>query len=413
MQVSSLAPRPLTPPATTAAPIPSKDANLPKELLDARIGKGTVRSEIDRSIRVRLEGEGAPSTRTLVPDSAAAVELLASKDGPTFDRAMRSFLAVADPHQGHENLKTITFLPDEHASKGVSILNQLSQFGKDGLDQALNPTMPDVVKYKQAHPDATPQQAISALRKQAASTVAKSITKGEAEQVSFAAAWNADGNIVVMPDVSREMLSTLGLYRIQPGDSLQQRPVEQRADRARRAWHTALHEAHHSISPMDARGPEWTSVMEEAVPEVLTPQSIQPTIQRAGADVSLAARPARDTKHEAVDWPAWNLDHLPPPSKSETATAKGRYTDGPTLVRSLLGMAGIDRRTTEGKATTLDLLQGETASRVPRRVADAIVAHVGGDAGAAPQLADKIRQTAIGKGTIADIKAFVTSLQGA
>ena len=70
--------------------------------------------------------------------------------------------------------------------------------------------------------------------------------------------------------------------------------------------------------------------------------------------------------------PAWNRKHLPKPPADQMETAQGRYTDGPTLLRELLQMAGIDRRTTEGKAQALDILQERSASFVPRRVADAI-----------------------------------------
>lgn len=400
--------------AATTAPAFSRDSLMPKEMLTARIGKGTVQSEIDRSIRVRLEGSGAPSERKLVPDSKAAVELLASEHGPTFEQAMRSFLAVADPHVGKENLKTITFLPDEHASKGVSVLNWASSAAAAGHDaeEVIAPQPDEVERVLKANPGASKEQVVEAIRTGRAKMVVGKVTEGEAENVSFAGAWNSGGNIVMMPDVSREMLATLDLYRIQPGDQLQGKPVDKRADHARWSWHAALHEAHHSVTPMGARGPEWTSVMEEAVPEVLTPQSIEPTTKAANADPSLAARPARDTKGEAIDWPAWNRDHLPKPDKDSASTAKGRYTDGPKLVKELLDMAGVDRRTTEGKATALELLQGQTASRVPKRLADAIVDHAGLEASAAEPLADRIRQAAIGKATIGEIERWIAEQQG-
>ncbi|MCW2927294.1 MAG: hypothetical protein JWM86_1262 [Thermoleophilia bacterium] len=388
----------------------SAAAALPPEMLGARIGKGTVRSEIDRAIRVRIEGTGPVSTRDIIADSKAASALMASPNGDKFVTAVRSFLTVGDAHQGKENLKTVTFLPDEHASKGISVLNWADSLARDG-----KMTASDVIEPSKAHlddvqkkfPQFTREQVRGELRGLTAVEGVKQLTAGEAGNISFAGAWNSDGHIVMMPDVSREMLATLGLYRIQPGDGLTKAPVERRDERARWTWHAAIHEAHHSITPMGKRGPEWTSVMEEAVPEVLTPSGIQPTMQAAGADPRLAARPARDTKGEAVDWPAWSRDHLPKPPAEQEATAKGRYTDGPELVRDLLRMAGIDRRTTEGKATALELLQGQTASRVPRRIADAIVAAKGLDAAAAPDLAQLIRKASIGKATLAEIERLV------
>lgn len=400
-------------PLTASAPkLPTSATTLlPREMQVARIGKGSVASEIDRSIRLRFEGSGPIAGRTVVPDSAAAIALFTTKDGATLERAVRSFASIVDAHQGSENLKTVTLLPDEHASKGISILNWADSATREGhsIDQMIEPTRKDLDQAAKQFPDLTRGQLRTELRKVFAAEGAKQLAAGEAENVAFAAAWNGNGHIVLMPDVSRDFLSSVGLYRIQPGDQTQLRPVEKRERAAKWAWDTALHETHHSISPMGPRGPEWTSVMEEAVPEVLSPGDIKGAVAKAGADFSLTARPARDTKHEAVDWPAWNRKHLPQPPKEQVETAKGRYTDGPALLRELLQMAGIDRRTTEGKATALELLQGKSASFVPRRVADAIAAEHGLSADKARDLADLIRQASIGKATLGEIKDFVGS----
>ena len=400
-------------PLTASAPTPPTSAAtlLPREMRVARIGTGSVASEIDRSIRLRFEGSGPIEGRTVVPDSAAAIALFKTKDGATLERAVRSFASIVDAHQGNENLKTITLLPDEHASKGVSILNWADSATRQGhsIDQMLEPTKQDLDKAAKQFPDLTREQLRTELRKVFATEGVKQLAAGEAENVAFAAAWNGNGHIVLMPDVSRDFLSSVGLYRIQPGDQTQLRPVEKRERAAKWAWDTALHETHHSISPMGPRGPEWTSVMEEAVPEVLSPGDIKGAVAKAGADFSLTARPARDTKDEAVDWPAWNRKHLPKPPKEQVETAKGRYTDGPALLRDLLQMAGIDRRTTEGKATALELLQGKSASFVPRRVADAIAAEHGLSVDQARDLADLIRKAAIGKATLGEIKDFVAA----
>jgi hypothetical protein len=414
MQLSPTS-RPASAPPTPAAPAaPAADAFstatlLPHELQVARIGKGTVRSEVDRSIRVLLDGDGPASQRRIVPDSSAAAELMASPAGERFEKGVRAFLSVADPHVGKENLKSVTFLPDEHASKAVSVLNWAGTASRGGLDidRALQPTEHSVAKLRKALPDYSREQIRTELRTMQAREAVKQLTDGEAEHVSFAGAWNSDGNIVMMPDVSRDMLATMGLYREQPGDGLAQLPRSVRDEQARWSWHAALHEAQHSVTPMRTRGPEWTSVIEEAVPEVLVPQSIQSTLRAAGADPDLAARPVRDTKQEAVDWAAWNRDHLPRPAASEVATAKGRYTDGPELVRRLLRLADVDRRTTEGKERALDILQGRAAKFVPRRIADAIASARGLPGSAAPKLAELIREAAVGERSIGDITDFV------
>ncbi|MCW2923347.1 MAG: hypothetical protein JWM98_751 [Thermoleophilia bacterium] len=399
--------------ATAAAPAPQRFSAatlLPHEFQVARIGKGTVQSEVDRSIRVRLEGSGPASSRSIVADSKAAADLLTSPAGKRFEGAVRSFVAVADAHEGHEDLKTITFLPDEHASKGVSILNWATNQRQDGvdLDKLIEPSAGDVADAKAQVPGATTEQIRTALRRIVAGEATKELTKTEAADVSFAGAWNGNGNIVMMPDVSRDMLATIGLYRTQPGDELTKVPVKFRDEQARWSWHAAIHESEHSISPSrNVENPEWTRVMEEAIAEVLAPGNVSSTIKRAGGDPALAARPARDTKHEAVDWPAWNRDHLPKPPADQVATAKGRYTDGPELVKGLLRLAGIDRRTTDGKATALDLLQGENSSRVPRRLAEAIVAGRGLPAERTAKLADLIRDAAVSKASLGDIERFL------
>lgn len=403
----ALAPTPAPAPATSGF---STATLLPHEMQVARIGKGTVRSEVDRSIRVLLQGDGPPSQRTIVADSKAAADLIASPSGETFTKAVKSFLSVADAHVGKENLKSVTFLPDEHASKAVSVLNWAGNVTDAGLniDDMLKPSDKLVAQIHQQIPTMSPDAIRAKLRKEQASGGIKQLTDGEARQVSFAGAWNTNGHIVMMPDVSRNMLATIGLYNTQPGDQLAQRRPQDRTASARWSWHAALHEAQHSITPMGSRGPEWTSVMEEAVPEVLVPSSIRPTLHRAGADPSLAAHITDGSTPAVIDWAAWSRDHLPKPAASEAATAQGRYTDGPALVRDLLRMAKIDRRTTEGKATTTELLQGRSAQFVPRRIADAIVTANGLPSSAAPKLADLIRQASIGKRTLADIRDFVT-----
>jgi hypothetical protein len=377
----------------------------------ARIGKGSVASEVDRSIRVLLEGDGPASTRAIVPDSKGAADLMASEHGPKFEQAIRAFVSVADAHQGKENLKSITVVPDEHSSKGVSVLNRIDSLARAGLDvdAMLDPTEYRVGKIRKEYPQYSRAQIRQELRRGAAAEGVKMLTQGEAQTIAFAGAWNGDGHIVMTPDVSREMLATLGLYRIQPGDSATKLPPVARDDRARWTWHAAIHESHHSITPMQGRGEEWESVMEESVPEVLTPSTIDPTMRKAGADAKLAARPARDTRHEAVDWPAWNRDHLPRPAKQDMDTAEGRYTDGPELVRQLLRLAGIDRRTTEGKASALEILQGDVAKMVPTRIAGAIAAKHGLDAAKTDQLVDLIRKASIGDGSIHDVERLIGS----
>ena len=155
-----------------------------------------VRHQRRRSNAFRL------SERDSSPFGGTWTFLLASKDGPTLDRALRSFLAVADPHVGHENLKTVTLLPDEHASKGVSVLNWADSARRGGVDISgmLDPRKSDVEKIHKEHPEYSREEITHELRRYAASEGVKQLTEGEAANVSFAGAWNSDGHIVVMPE---------------------------------------------------------------------------------------------------------------------------------------------------------------------------------------------------------------------
>jgi hypothetical protein len=410
MQLSSAtsAPRITTP--RSEQPF-SAQALLPREIQNARVGHGTVASEIDRSIRLRLDGDGPASQVELVPDSAAAAQLMANPEhAAKLTTAIRTFLAEADAYQGKENLNSVTLVPDEHASKGISMLNwaTVERGGPMDVEQAIEPTRYAVDKLRKEHPEYSRQDLAGALRQVNADALTKELTGEEAANVKFAAAWNAEGNIVFMPDRSRDLLASIGLYRIQPGDEATKLPPAYRPYSAFDAWHAGLHEAHHSITPeLNEHSPEHTSVFEEAVPEVMSvPGTISKMIHGGGNPMALA-RVARSEKGQAVDWAAWNRDHLPKPPESQMATAEGRYVDGPKLVLDLLKLAGIDRRTTEGKARTADLLQGERAARVPKRLAEAIVEAKGLAPAKADKLADLIRAACVGLQGLGDIKDFV------
>lgn len=351
---------------------------VPREVLATRVGRGTVASELDRALRVGFVGDGPVSSRRIVPETTAAAQLLASPGGAAFERGIRSFVGVADAYKGRENIRTVTLYPDEHSVKAGDVVDLLSAMHADGVD-----TSP-----------------VSAHAREFVLDQAKDVPS----HVRFSAARNLDGHIAVMPDVAREYLTTLGLYRLQPGDGAVRAPVALRDDLARESWRTMVHETHHSVTPQP-NSPlehESTSVMEEAVPSVLERTQASAIAKRAGADMSLAQRPARDTKDEAVDWPAWNRKHLPAPPSDLADKAEGRYVDGPALVREALRLAGLDRRTREGRATAEELMQGAPAEDVPDRLAAAIVSRHGldGSAGggdAATQLSNLIRRIAVGK----------------
>ncbi|MBC7461720.1 MAG: hypothetical protein H7287_10200 [Thermoleophilia bacterium] len=365
-------------------------AQLPDEVRTMRIGRGTVQSEVDRTIRVRLEGTGPASTRALHADSGAARELFASPGGARFERGIRALLATADGARGDENLRSITIVPDEHASKGVIALNEALE--RTRLGNATPVTPADVRRLAADEPAA----------------------------LTYSGARKLGGNVVLLPMVARTWLATLGLYHPQADDDVTRLPASERAAAGRWSWHAAIHEVQHSISPRtrgDSR--EATRALEESIAEVLAPAQVAPTMRAAGATVDRAARtPRAGDAPSAVPWAAWStdalLDRLPPTRGADDARgdvqATRRYVDGPELLAELTRAAGIDRRTTAGRAAAAQLLQGRGASFVPRRVADAIAARHGGTTDQARPLADTIRLAAAGRAASGAVQHAVDAL---
>ncbi|MCW2956489.1 MAG: hypothetical protein JWO69_1358 [Thermoleophilia bacterium] len=383
----------------TAVPTSSIQTLLPHAVRTTRVGLGTVQSEANRAIRVRIEGTGPASTRRLEPDTTAAAELFNSPAWPAFERGVRAVLATADAHDGDDNLRSFTLLPDEHASKAIVVLNDAAHRADRG--EAFAPGVDHA----------------------GARALVREMTKFDSGNLSVTGARNLGGHIVKMPHSSRDFLATLGLYRPQWEDESQALPDDVRAAQAgRHSWHTGVHEVQHSISPRTkGDSVESTRVIEESIAEVLAPSLVSRAMRAGGADATGVMVPREeDEPAGAVNWKPWNRDHLfedvtasNAGSAAETAaTTTRRYVDGPDLVRELTRMAGIDRRTTAGRQQAVDLLQGREASHVPRRIADAIVARHGGERTDARALADLIRGAATGARPLTDVRRAVRELAG-
>lgn len=380
MQLSiGTTPRPTaaTPARDAVRPRLSPDVRdlIPDVLLDARIGRGTVASEFDRTLSVRIEGDGPASQRRIVPQTTAAERVLASPAGPALERLVRRTMAVGDAAQGHENLRSLTLVPDHNALKAVEALAMVSNQTRETGER--------VTFSRSGRPKA---------EREGAADFAREVAQRSATENASTLAWNGSGEIVVMPDVSRRLLATLGAYRLREGDRVVTAPTAQRDFTLRDDWDTLLHEANHSVTPSWDRESEATGGWEEAIPTVLARRDRTAAAHDAGADIDgIVANPTGGRDDAALPWKGWNRSVYPTPSKQDQDDATATYTDGPAVLRDLLNLAGIDRRTTEGRQQTIDLLQGAAAQYVPRRVADAIIAERHVDPALRERLVSRVR----------------------
>jgi hypothetical protein len=364
--------------------------DVPRAVLDAPLGDGTVASEIERAVRIRFDGEGEPSTREVVPETKAAVDLLASPAGDSFERAMHAIASVADGHRGADDLKTITLHPDEQTTLAGEVLDDVDLRLRDGerLDRLDRPGR--------------------------AKAFVDDAIDGELADLAFRSAVNTNGHISVAPDVSREFLASLGMYQPGRGDEVLAGGTADREDTLLESWKTLVHETHHSVTPEYSYDDEAINVFEEAIPTVLERLQGAPIAAKAGADLAGVAAHigdggAVDARAGALGWKPWNRDRLPAPSKALEETAEGRYTDGPALVEDLLELAGVDRNAPDGIAKVDALLQGERAAAAPRRLAEAIADAHGMSVDHTRELERLIRDAAVGDATFDDIRDFVGS----
>lgn len=384
---------------------------LPLEMLSARIGKGTVRSEIDRSLRFRIDGEPAAS-KSIVADSQAAIDLVATGRAQPLLDGLKSLVETTDAYRGRSNLKSITLLPDEHAAKGVLVLNGY-QTASSSVEENLNPGPEQRAWADKWKADLDPNDRVAFLRRINGQRVANAWTKDEASHVAFSAATTYDGHIVVMPDVSREWLATLGMYRIQPGDGTTKMQPQYRADHAgRKAWRDVVHEIHHTVTPRLEGDSLASQALEEAISEVLAPIDAANAIKRSGADSALAALPARRVADSPVTWGPWSREHLPKPAQQFEVTSEIFYDDAPSLLRNLLQLAQVDRRTTAGRDITRDLLQARPSRYVARRMANELGRVHQLNEEQVDQVTSLIRRAAVGKASFDEIERYVTGAEG-
>ena len=419
MQINTPASR-----ATAPAPPSGRLSNdlattIPREILDAPLGEGTVGSHLERSIRVRLEGDAPASQRELVSETYGAADLLQSEKGSAFERAVRSFTGVADAWKGSDDLKTVTLYPDEFAVAAGGIADEIDLIRAHGGDpaQLVTPPRAMVAALQRKIPDAPRDLLEQSLRTTMAQRWVRDAAADVPADVRFSAARNLRGHIAVMPDVSRDILSTLGLYTQRAGDATADRAsrgANTLASRLAEGWKTLVHETHHSVTPTNIYDDESVAVFEEAVSSVL--ERLQGDAVAAQANAKITDTATKITTQgpgnvrDAVDWQPWNRAHLPEPPKSLTATSQGRYIDGPELVAKTLTLAGVDLQSAEGAATAARILQQDPAEHVADNLAAEVVAHHRINPALTPALARMLTKAATGRDSFDAITAFIASL---
>lgn len=374
---------------TATAAIPARDRirplmpadiqdKVPDVVLDTRIGRGTVASELDRNVRVRFEGDGLPSERRIIPETTTAQKLLASPAGKPFEALLRRTLATADAARGADDLRSITLAPDEHAAKAATLIDAIGDFAR-----------------QTGAPVRLTESGSPAAEKAAAREVALGVATHLPGQIAFAAARNRAGDMLVMPDVARGLLASVGAYQPQAGDDLVAAPPTVRRLMLREGFDTLVHEAHHSVTPQLApRESATTGTFEESIATIFGNRlrgRVSSPVSDAVAAVVADPTSARD--QAKLGWKPWNREHLPKPPTELTDTAQAHYVDGPAVVRRLLRGAGVDLRTREGHARAFDILQGRAAAHAPRRLADALVEARGIDAAHREDVVRRVRES--------------------
>ncbi|MCW2949652.1 MAG: hypothetical protein JWN41_665 [Thermoleophilia bacterium] len=375
---------------------------IPDVAFDTRIGRGTVASEFDRAVRVRLEGSGPASTRTFVPETTTAQKLFASPAGPRFERLLRASLASIDAANGSDDLHHITLAPDEHSVKGVEFLSRVVAEAR---------TTPGNVRFTSGH---WSKADLPAAEARSAARMSRVLAHAMPREIGKSTlAWNGRGDVVLMPDASRDMLASVGAYRPQDGDPIasnfglneadvapESRPYVQpaiarfRGDVLRQEVGALVHEAHHSPTPLVTRGAETTRILEESVAQIFAVGDRARVQRAAGIDThALAADPTNAPDLAKLGWKPWNRSHLPKDPVSDAPMVQHRYVDGPQVVRDLLHLYDVDLRTKDGRAEAFRLLQTVPSDNLPRFLARELITRRGLDPSVEASLADRIRRS--------------------
>lgn len=289
------------------------------ELRQTRVEDGqTLGGLIDRQVQIGLAGAGKPSERAFVPQTPAAVTLLAGERGARIERILRGALSSIDAVAGAAELSGITL-----------------STGQQGFAANRLMTMMDMQHERLPKAPST-----AGWRRELASTLKRVRTEGEESGVlAQDMSWMDFG-----PFASRALLRTAADGRHARSDEFQATAA------------IAVHELQHALTRardadlVDDRGIRQLNWLEEGVADAMTWQP--PALKRMTAAMGVQYRPTN--MDEQIGYPA--------------------FRGG---VEHLLKLAGIDPATDPGYDRAFQLLQGGALSRTPGRLADAIVEHRG------------------------------------
>lgn len=367
---------------------------LPVELRRVRIGDGTVASAANRAIRVRFVGNGPLYRSVLLYPRREQRHNCCCRRAPRRSLAPSEACCAERAGSSNSALETFSLVPDRDARRAISLL--------DWADYVRSPE-----QMLATDPSAPPEPPAEAARSR---TVRAQALFRQVDGIFSDGGWAGltyGSHLSLRPEASRLWLSTLGLYRLQSGDRSAERDDLVRSSQGKLAWHAAAHELEHAITPLNPRylalAPEHTRVIDESLAEVLAAPAGPAAMRAAGARAP--AMIDESGGRPAVDWaPFTSVPH------ARARQEVRRYETGPKLIRDLLHRAGIDLRTTSGRATARNLLQAADASEVPLRIARAITRHRGLSQDGSERIASAIRRAAIGESAIRDIDRLMAGV---
>lgn len=120
--------RPLEIPAPVASLVVTDESHLTDPLASTYVrGPARFAKLVDEQVVIDVEGEGRPGERALVPRTSAAVKLLTSPSGPSFERLLRGMLAPLDAAAGAAAIRGFAFstsLAGDAAVRAVSLAEE-------------------------------------------------------------------------------------------------------------------------------------------------------------------------------------------------------------------------------------------------------------------------------------------------
>ncbi|MCZ4497363.1 MAG: hypothetical protein JWM25_1948 [Thermoleophilia bacterium] len=341
---------------------PASKELLPEAVLGARIGRGTLAGALNDQVRFRIDRTGTADQWKLLPDSPAALAVVQSEAGPALLRQLEMGMRTTQGFEDRSVLKGFMLPKDNEGVLAGRI------FGAHELDPDFRRTIADTVATE-------PERLGSVLR---------AYGEGLRSSIASAGAWNSGGWITYMPDMARAVLTGANAYD----------PSNERADDASITSYLARihpHEVQHSITPRTASVLDEARWIEEGTADVLSNKPAFRTANQRAAGLTVRQYERALEAPAAVDlgWKAYERPVLP---KAEGEAVKKmqsrRYGGGEKTLSGLLGLAGVDFRTTVGKQRAADLLQRQTMSRTPGVLAKAIIA----EHGLEPKVYDRLRE---------------------